>query len=264
MEFRRVFDTIPEAFDRYRPRYSQELFDYLIDFAKIDDTKSVLEIGPGTGQATEPILRTKCDYNAIELGENLSAMMTKKFSHYPNFHIDNDDFITHDFGKKFDVIYSAATIQWIPEQIAFSKTFDLLKAGSTLAMMITKADYKTPNEELYSEIQKVYNAYFKPETPYNHGSFCYENAMNYGYQDFEKKEFFGKREMTADEYVAFCGTHCDHIVISEKYKTHFFDGLRAAVLRAGNKIVFNDTYVLYLAKKPTITNTFQNLAEIVF
>ena len=109
MEFRRVFDTIPEAFDRYRPRYSQELFDYLIDFAKIDDTKSVLEIGPGTGQATEPILRTKCDYNAIELGENLSAMMTKKFSHYPNFHIDNDDFITHDFGKKFDVIYSAAT-----------------------------------------------------------------------------------------------------------------------------------------------------------
>lgn len=25
-EFRLVFDTIPEQFDRYRPRYSEELF----------------------------------------------------------------------------------------------------------------------------------------------------------------------------------------------------------------------------------------------
>lgn len=42
----------------------------------------------------------------------------------------------HDFGnQKFDMIYSAATIQWIPEEIAFSKAFDLLKPGGTLAMM---------------------------------------------------------------------------------------------------------------------------------
>ena len=26
MEFRKVFDTIPEQFDKYRPRYSAELF----------------------------------------------------------------------------------------------------------------------------------------------------------------------------------------------------------------------------------------------
>lgn len=250
MEFRRVFDTIAEQFDCYRPRYSQELFEYLIDYAKIDKSKSVLEIGPGTGQATEPILRTNCGYTAIELGENMTKMMKKKFSHYQNFNIVNGDFITHDFGgKKFDVIYSAATIQWIPEEIAFSKTFELLKEGGVLAMMITKADYKTPNEKLYAEIQKVYDEYFKPETPYTHGSFKYENTLNYGYRDFEKKEFFGKREMTADEYVAFCGTHCDHIVIQEPYKEQFFNGLRKAVFKAGNKIIFNDTYVLYLAKK---------------
>jgi ubiquinone/menaquinone biosynthesis C-methylase UbiE len=67
MEFRKIFDTIPEQFDKFRPRYSQELFDNLIDFAKIGPEKKVLEIGPGTGQATESILNTGCDYNAIEL-----------------------------------------------------------------------------------------------------------------------------------------------------------------------------------------------------
>ena len=251
MEFRKIFDTIPEQFDRYRPRYSAELFDNLIRYAEIGPGKSVLELGPGTGQAPDPILDTGCDYHAIELGENLCEMMKRKYGHRPNFRIVNGDFITHDFGKQtFDLIYSAATIQWIPEEIAFTKTFELLKPGGTLAMMLTREDYKTPNEELYNKIQAVYSAYFKPETEYTHGSFSYTNAPAYGYTDFEEREFYGKREFTADEYAAFCGTHCTHIVIPEPYKSKFFDGLRKTVAESGNKVVFWDTYILYLTKKP--------------
>lgn len=251
MEFRKVFDTIPEQFDKYRPRYSAELFSDLIEYAKIGPGKSVLELGPGTGQATDPVLKTGCDYHAIELGENLFAMMVRKYGGYPNFSIVHDDFITHDFGdQRFDMIYSAATIQWIPEEVAFSKTFALLKPGGTLAMMLTKGDYKTPNESLYHRIQQVYSEYFKPETAYKHGAFRYANAPNYGYIAFEKREFYGKRVFTAEEYVSFCGTHCDHIVVPEPYRSKFFHGLREAVLEAGDKIVFNDTFVLFLAKKP--------------
>lgn len=251
MEFGKVFDTIPHQFDRYRPRYCKNLFDDLITFAEIGPKKTVLELGPGTGQATDPILGTGCDYHAIELGEHLAAMMKKKYGAYPNFHILQDDFITHDFGgQTFHLIYSAATIQWIPEDIAFSKTFDLLKPGGTLAMMLTKMDYKTPNETLFYKIQEVYAAYFKPEIEYPHGAFNYTNASHYGYTDFEKREYGGKRELTADEYVAYAGTHCDHLVIPEPYRSRFFSGLREAVLEAGNKIVFHDTFVLFLARKP--------------
>lgn len=251
MEFRKIFDTIPEQFDRYRPRYSPALFSDLIEYAGIGPGKAMLELGPGTGQATEPILKTGCDYHGIELGEHLYAFMKTKFASYENFHIVNDDFITHDFQDQiFDVIYSAATIQWIPEEIAFSKTFALLKPGGTLAMMLTKGDYRTPNEALYQKIQEVYAAYFKPETAYQHRSFHYGNAVDYGYTDFETRSYPGVRSFTAEEYAAFCGTHCDHLVIPEPYKTKFFEGLKAAVREAGNRIVFQDTYVLYLAKKP--------------
>lgn len=251
MEFRKIFDTIPEQFDRFRPRYSRELFQYLIRCAKIGPQTKVLEIGPGTGQATDPILQTGCDYHAIELGEHLYAKMIEKYHHFPNFHIVNDDFITHDFGtQSFDMIYSAATIQWIPQDIAFKKTFDLLRPGGVLAMMLTKSDYKTPNEALYAKIQKLYDQYFKPEIPYTHGGFRYDQAPDYGYVGFERHDFYGRREMTPDEYVSFCGTHCDHIVIPEPYKTPFFEGLRKVVAENGGKVVFEDTYVLYLARKP--------------
>lgn len=251
MEFRRIFDTIPEQFDRYRPRYSRELFDDLIAYAGVGPGKAVLELGPGTGQATDPILDTGCDYHAIELGEHLAAKLREKYGNRNNFTLIQDDFITHDFGeKRFDLIYSAATIQWIPEEIAFSKTFSLLKPGGVLAMMLTRGDYKSPNEALYEKIQQVYTAHFKPEIPYRHGSFGYANATDYGYVDFERREFYGKREMNADEYVAFCGTHCDHLVIPEPDKTMFFDGLRKVVQENGDRVVFWDTYVLYLARKP--------------
>ncbi len=251
MELRKIFDTIPDQFDRYRPRYCAELFSDLIAYTGIGPGKSALELGPGTGQATDPILNTGCDYHAVELGGHLCETMRRKYGDRGNFSIVNDDFITHDFGNQtFDLIYSAATIQWIPEEIAFSKTFRLLKPGGTLAMMLTRSEYRTPNEALYQKIQRVYAEYFKPETPYPHGAFCYEHASDYGYIDFEKREYRGTRVFDAEGYAAFCGTHCDHIVIPEPYKSRFFDGLKKAVRDAGDRIVFNDTFVLYLTRKP--------------
>jgi SAM-dependent methyltransferase len=252
-DYRKVFDTIPEQFDRYRPRYCPGLFADLIGYAEIGPGKRVLEIGPGTGQATGPVLDTGCDYHAIELGENLYAKMLVKFGSRPNFHIVNGDFVTYDFGgARFDMIYSAATIQWIPERIAFRKTFDLLKPGGTLAMMLTRGDYRTPNEALYAEIQKVYDAYYRPVAEYKNmkSPFDYSHATEYGFVCFEKREYHGQRVFDADGYVAYCGTHSDHIVIPEPYRTPFFEGLRRCVLDAGDRIVFNDTYVLYLCRKP--------------
>ncbi len=253
MDYRKVFDTIPEQFDKFRPRYSADLFEYFIKTAGIGKETKVLEIGPGTGQATDPILDTGCDYHAIELGEHLYAKMQEKYGARENFHIVNDDFITHDFGnQKFDVIYSAATIQWIPERVAFPKTLELLSSGGTLAMMYLIGDYKTPNEELYSNIQKVYDEYYKPETEYKNMKepFDYLHATDYGYVDMTRRDFQGKRVFNADEYVQYCGTHSDHMVIPEPYKTKFFEEIRRAVLEAGDKVEFWDTYVLYLAKKP--------------
>ena len=105
MDFRKTFDRIPEAFDKYRPRYCSELFDELKTVCALAADKKVLEIGPGTGQATEPVLKTGCDYTAIELGENFTAHMQKAFGHYPNFHIINGDFETHPFADdSFDLV----------------------------------------------------------------------------------------------------------------------------------------------------------------
>lgn len=250
MDFRKVFDSIPKKFDKWRPRYCDELFDDVIEYSKLKFGKTALEIGPGTGQATEPILKTGCSYLAIELGEHLAEYTKNKFSSYDNFQIVNSDFETYNFGQnKFDLVYSAATIQWIPEKIGFPKVYDILKRSGTFAMMMTRTDYKSPNEALYSKIQQVYDKYFHPETKYT-CKLAYNNVVNYGFVDLECRNYHKVREFNADEFVCYISTHCDHITLLEPYKTKFFEGVRDAILNAGNRITLYDTIILYLARKP--------------
>ena len=250
MDFRKTFDKIPESFDKYRPRYCDELFEELIIRCELNSNKKVLEIGPGTGQATEPILKTGCDYTAIELGENFTSFMKKSFGAYSNFNIINADFEKQIFEKNvYDLVYSAATIQWIPEQIAFSKTYDMLKPGGYLAMFMTRSDESSLNENLSYEIDQVYKKYFHVKQRYN-CKMNYENVTNYGFTNFTYLEWKKQRELDAEEYISFISTHCEHITLEEPYRANFYNGIRDAFMKCGNRIKIIDTIPLYLVQKP--------------
>lgn len=250
MDFRKTFDKIPEDFDKYRPRYCTELFDKLCSVCSLSSDKEVLEIGPGTGQATEPILATGCKYTAIELGENFTSFMRKKFSAFKNFKIINDDFETYPFPENtFDLVFSAATIQWIPEEIAFSKTFKILKPGGYLAMFMTRSDESSANGDLSKKIDQVYKEHFQVKQRYN-CKLDYENVLNYGFVNYRYYEWKQERTLTSDEYISYISTHCAHITLEEPYKSAFYNGIKNAVIENGDKITILDTIPLYLVQKP--------------
>lgn len=252
MDFRKIFDSnVPvEQFDKWRTRYCDELFDDLITYAHIDQSKQVLEIGPGTGQAAPPLLDTGCVYEAIELGENFTQAMRDKFDSYPNFDIVHGDFETYDFGsRRYDMIYSAATIQWIPEEIGFPRVYELLRPQGTFAMMLTKTDYKSPNETLYNEIQSVYEQYFHPEVPYG-CSLAYSNVENHGFVDLQCHHYAKTRVYTADDFISWTIIQAPHLTLQESDRENFIQGIRKAILRHGNTITLLDDNILYLAKKP--------------
>lgn len=250
MDFRKTFDLIPERFDQYRPRYCPELFQELTNACRLAPDKRVLEIGPGTGQATEPVLQTGCEYTAVELGENFTSLMKEKYRSYPNFHILNADFETVPLKENhYDLIYSAATIQWIPEGIAFPKIFRLLRPGGYLAMFMTRSDEKTANPLLKDEIDQAYAQYFRVKQHYT----CrmqYENALHYGFACVSCHEWKKVRRLNAEEYLCYISTHCEHITLEEPFRSRFYDAIRQAILNAGDEIVIQDTIPLYLYQKP--------------
>lgn len=61
MEFRKIFDTIPEQFDKFRPRYTPALFEYLIHYAKIGPEKAFWR----SGRVPDRRLIQSCKPNVI-------------------------------------------------------------------------------------------------------------------------------------------------------------------------------------------------------
>ena len=243
---RTPFDSVPATFDRWRFRYCQDLFDCVSAHASLGPGRRSLEIGPGTGQATEFALKSGADCTAIELGANLAAFCARKFAGYPNFHLVHGDFATHPFEpESFDLVYSAATIQWIGEDVAYPRCRDLLRPGGTLAMFFLRSDYKTPNPDLFADIQNVYAEWYRTDTPYTK-RFNYENAGAWGFHSMERREFPFRRLFTAEEYVSYIGTHSDHIGIKPECREPFFSGVHAAIDRHGGVLEMAGAYILYL------------------
>lgn len=248
-DHRLVFDAIPEQFDRWRARYCPELFDAIVKTCGLGPGKRCLEIGPGTGQATDFALDAGCDYLAVELGAHLAQKMREKYADRPNFSLLNADFETCPLEKDaFDLVYSAATIQWLNQDVAYRRCYEILREGGYLAMFMMVGNYEDSNPALYREIQRLYDTRFDSAQPYRQ-KFDYMSGGAYGFTFLEKREFPGRREYTADEYIEYIGTHSDHITLREHARKPFLDGVREAILRHGNRIVFDDRYMLYLYRK---------------
>jgi hypothetical protein len=180
--------------------------------------------------------------------------MKNKFNTYHNFQIVNDDFETNDFGSdRFDLVFSAAAFQWIPEKIGYPKAYDMLKRNGAFAMFMMRPDLRPgggyTDEPLYSRIQEVYAEYFRPETEYT-CNLDYDARNRYGFTNLECRYYYKTREYNADDYVSLIGTHADHITLKEPYKSKFYRGIREAIFNSGNKITLYDKITMYLARKP--------------
>lgn len=129
-----TFNSVYAKYDRWRPAYVKELYDDIFDVKEITPSSNVLEVGIGTGQATLPILETGCSLTAIELGDKLAEFSKYKFKNYEKFNVENLAF--QDFKctpNSFDLIFSASAFHWIPEDIGYTKVFDMLKSGGVFA-----------------------------------------------------------------------------------------------------------------------------------
>ncbi len=99
-----------------RKRFGQNfLHDYSIIyniFASIQaqSNEHWVEIGPGLGALTEPLLKANTRLDIVELDRDLVVLLTEKFSHYSNLNIHSADALRFDFaalavsGEKLRVI----------------------------------------------------------------------------------------------------------------------------------------------------------------
>lgn len=81
-----------------RRRFGQNFLDVetanlLASDIPLSSEDSILEIGPGHGALTEPLLAQGVPVTAVEIDEECVAYLRNKFAENPNFHVVNQDFL---------------------------------------------------------------------------------------------------------------------------------------------------------------------------
>jgi protein-L-isoaspartate O-methyltransferase len=83
LELRAGFDADAEVYQRTRPVCPPALFDDLIRLAGLSPGDRVLEIAPGTGQATVPLAERGLAVTSVELGPSLAAVARRRLARFP-------------------------------------------------------------------------------------------------------------------------------------------------------------------------------------
>lgn len=151
-----VFDQVAELYDRARPHYPQELFDDLAELACIGPGCRVLEIGPGTGQATVPLAERGCAIVAVELGPNLAAVAHRNLARFPNVEVVVAPFEDWPLPPEpFDTVVSATAFHWLDPAVGEGKARAALRPGGTLATFASE-HAAGGTEPFFADVQACY------------------------------------------------------------------------------------------------------------
>jgi len=133
-----VYD--PEQLKEYMDKWDGKVF---IDSMKLDKSKTVLEIGVGTGRLavkTTPLCRK---FFGIDISPKTIDKAKYNLSQHQNAELICADFMTYNFDSVFDVVYSSLTFMHIRDkQKCVNKIYSLLKPKGHFVLSIDKNQNK--------------------------------------------------------------------------------------------------------------------------
>lgn len=263
MELKETFNTDPSSYDLLRPKYPKSLYDDIETFLKLDSSTNTLEVGIGTGQATQPILDKGCSVTAIELGQELAEFSRMKYESFESFKVINGDFESVELDDStYDLVYAASSFHWIPIDLGLKKVLRLLKDGGMFAWISIQPGPSAEHIHIHEAIQDVYNdyrKYFEGNDVYTLEkiedrinkklSKRYETFKAYGFKDVKIKTYPGSRCFSAEEYIKLISTYSDHKIMPVEIRTVFLNRIKAAIDTHGGYFKLADTAMLCIGRK---------------
>ena len=235
-------------------------------YSDFQPDQKALEIGAGTGKATVPFVSAGYDVTAVELGANMTEFLMERFKEYPNFKVINSSFEDAVLEEdSFSLVYAASSFHWVDAKVGCPKVYRILKNGGTFALFRNNT-VPAIGEELYEEIQKVYEKYYytyyvSKERPYKKSKEDYLKASEiykgyriyglkeYGFKDITMKLYDASFTYSADDYIALLDTFSDHKTLPEENRLALYAGVKEAIVRHGGYHKVDYLFQLYMGRK---------------
>jgi len=134
-ERRFTFNQVAQLYSAARPSYPDALFEDCIREAGLKPGEPILEVGAGTGKATEGFLRHGLSVLAIEPGPQMIAAAKEALAAYSNI-----TFVESTFEnwtpepQAFGLIAAAQAWHWVDPAVGFKKAHRVLRENGWLAL----------------------------------------------------------------------------------------------------------------------------------
>jgi SAM-dependent methyltransferase len=126
----------------------------------------VLEIGPGTGQATRQLATRGLHVVAVELGPQLADRARANLAAFPHVDIVTASFETWDPGNaRFDAVFACNSFHWIDPAVRFTKTAAVLRPGGHLVVLATPWVVPDTADRFWWDVQDDWEAVGLPFDP---------------------------------------------------------------------------------------------------
>lgn len=128
-EGRRLFGLDPAGYSAGRPDYPEAVYETLARRCGLGPTTQVLEIGPGTGLVTRPLLREVAHVTAVEPDLSMASYL-RDAAASANLDVVPSSFEEADVGRaRFDLAVAATSFHWVDQEVGLSKLGHTLRPG---------------------------------------------------------------------------------------------------------------------------------------
>ena len=133
-ERRDAFDRDADAYTAGRPGYPGAVYAFMEGIGALREGSRILEIGPGTGQATVEILRRGAIVDAVELGANLAGLLRTRVPD-ERLRITVGDIHTLSLPEEaYDAAVAATSFHWVDARRLLPRLSSALRPGGWLVV----------------------------------------------------------------------------------------------------------------------------------
>lgn len=249
-----IFNQTANYYDKFRPSYPVEIIKILIQQSNLLSGSKLLEIGAGSGKATELFSNNGFEMLCIEPGNDLVAIGNSRFEN-ENFKFVKGRFEEYSIPiNYFDVVFSAQAFHWIPQPSGYIKCAEALKENGYLALFWNM--YITYDNDLDDELVAISDKY-GGLADFKSNDDCEKRIKSIS-KEIEESGYFDKpkifrslwnQKYTADSFFGFALTGNSFVQKSDNEKQNAYKELIQLADKHNGIIERPYLCVLYLSQK---------------
>jgi SAM-dependent methyltransferase len=235
MEQRFTFNKVAELYDQARAGYPQALYDDLMEFANLLAGDAILEVGCGTGKATEVFARRGLNVVALDPGPDMITAARRRLAPLKGVRFVQTTLEAWPVtAGAFRLVAAAQSWHWVAPDVRFKKAFEALAPGGALAVFGSAPGHvPQPLREAFEKFYAIHAPELRgppPEHAYlPSGPFCGDFDRSGLFGPVTHKSYPWSRSFSASSYVEYLRTVSRYRLMDENRREDLLTAIAEAI-----------------------------------